>query len=270
MGEPIKLCAGGWGFREMEMPAYFAAAAGLGFRWAEMNLTDLPAARHLPVQPTRAQLDAMADAERAAGVKVVCFCGGSDFTQEDPAAVAADVAQVGRYVDMAADYGVEFVRVFAGWTEFADLRADSYARCAAALAEVGAHAADKGVTICLENHGGPAGTAAQVARLLTLADCPAVVSNFDGGNFAMAQEDPLSAYHVLRDRIGYTHWKDVRPAAGKLEYCALGDGITDWAPLVAALLADGYDGYWTMEYEEPADIADGMRKCIDVVTAAAR
>ena len=268
MPDTMKLCAGAWGFREMDIPAYFEAAARLGFRYVEMNLTDMAGTKHLPNHPTRAQLDAMADAERAAGVKVVCFCGGSDFTQADDEAVRADIELMREYVDLAADYGVEIVRVFAGWTEFADLRSDSPHRCAAALAEIGARAQDKGVLIGLENHGGPAGTAAQVLRLLTLADCPAVVSVFDGGNFAIHEEDPLAAYEVLRDRVGYTHWKDVRTVDGKLDYCALGDGITDWTPLVAALLAHGYDGYWTMEYEETHDVEAGMQKCIDVVTAA--
>ena len=267
MTTDIKLCAGGWGFREMDIPSYFEACAALGFRWVEMNLSDGPGTRHLSSRPSKADLEAMVRAEEAAGVKVVCFCAGSDFTQTDAKLVAEDVAQVKAYVDMAADCGVEIVRVFAGWTPFEQLRPADYERCGAALAQVGAYARDKGVLIALENHGGPAGTAAQVLRLLELADHANVKANFDGGNFAMSKEDPLAAYLVLRDRIGYTHWKDVRLADGGLEYCALGDGITDWQPVIRALLADGYDGYWTMEYEEPADVEAGTQRCLDVIAA---
>lgn len=267
MAKELKLCAGAWGFRMVEIPAYLDACARLGFRFAEMNLTDAPGTKHLSDAPARADLDAMAAAEKAAGVKIVCLCVGNDFTDAEGA--AASVAQVKGYVDIAADYGVEVVRVFAGWTPFEQLGTDSYGRCAAALAEVGEHARDKSVLIALENHGGPTATGAQVRRILELADHPNVQANFDGGNFAMSKEDPLAACQVLRGRIGYTHWKDVRAAGEELEYCALGDGITDWAPVVRALLADGYDGYWAMEYEEPADVEAGMRKCIDVVRAAA-
>ncbi len=269
MPNDLKLCAGAWGFREVEIPDYLAACGRLGFRYAEMNLTDAPGTRHLSPEPSRQDLDGMARAEQAAGVKVVCLCVGNDFTTPDPQAVKQSVARVKSYVDMAVDYGVEAIRVFAGWTPFESLRPDSYRRCAAALAEVGSHAQDKNVLIALENHGGPTATAAQVKHLLELADHPNVQANFDGGNFAKCKEDPLAAYGVLRGRIGYTHWKDVRVAGGELEYCALGDGITDWTPLVEAILADGYDGYWAMEYEEPADVEAGMQKCIDVVTAAA-
>jgi len=263
----LKLCAGAWGFRKVAIPAYLDACAALGFRYAEMNLTNAAGTKHLGEDFSGTALDAMAAAEKASGVKIVCLCGGSDFTEPEKA--AASVSQVSGYVDIAADYGIDAVRVFAGWTPFERLAPDSYDRCAAGLAEVGEHARGKSVLIALENHGGPTATGAQVRRILELADHPNVQANFDGGNFAMAKEDPLSAWLVLRGRIGYTHWKDVRVAGGKLEYCALGDGITDWAPLVRALLADGYAGYWAMEYEEPSDVEAGMRKCIDVVQAAA-
>jgi sugar phosphate isomerase/epimerase len=262
------LCAGAWGFREIAISPYLSACAKLGFQFAEMNLTDAAGTQHLSSEPSKSDLDAMALAERAAGVKVVCFCAGNDFTGNIKA-VKKDVASINTYVDMAVDYGVEVIRVFAGWTPFEALRTEHYQRCAAALAEVGAYAQDQNVLIALENHGGATATGAQVRRLIQLAGYPSVRANFDGGNFAMCKEDPLSAYLVLKDLIGYTHWKDVRLAGEELEYCALGDGITDWTPLVQALLTDGYNGYWTMEYEEPADVEEGMQKCIDVITNAA-
>lgn len=269
MSKDIKLVAGGWGFREVAIDAYLEACARLGFRWAEMNLTDAPGTKHLSPTPSPADLAAMARAEEDAGVKVVCLCVGNDFTDSDPDRVRRSVAEVRSYVDIAADCGAQVVRVFAGWAPFEELRTEHYRRCGEALAEVGGYGQDKGVLIALENHGGPTATAAQVLRLLELADHPNVMANYDGGNFAHSREDPLAAYRVLAGRIGYTHWKDVRVVDGELEYCALGDGISDWPPVVWALLADGYDGYWAMEYEEPADVEAGMRKCIQAVTAAA-
>ncbi|MBN1674788.1 MAG: sugar phosphate isomerase/epimerase [Kiritimatiellae bacterium] len=265
----LKLCAGAWGFREIEIPAYLEACARLGFPYAEMNLGDNPAVKHLATLPDTGALSAMAEAEQASGVKVVCFCVGNDFTKPDQTKLGEDIARLKKQIDIAGDGGVEVIRVFAGFTPFESLNEDSYRRCADALAVVGQHGQDKGVLVALENHGGPTATGAQVRRLLEMANHPNVKANYDGGNFAHCREDPLSAYLVLRGRIGYTHWKDVRIVDGQLEYCALGDGVTDWAPVVRALIEDGYDGYWTMEYEEPSDVETGMRKCIDVVTQAA-
>lgn len=162
------------------------------------------------------------------------------------------------------------VRVFAGWDRFETLTTAKYERCAAALRACGEHAAGTHVLIALENHGGPTATAAQVLRILNLCNHPKVMANYDGGNFAHCCEDPLAAYQVLRGRIAYTHWKDVWVREGALHYCALGDGITDWTPVVQALIADGYDGYWTIEYEEPSDVEEGTRKCLAVLREAAR
>jgi len=261
MSKELKLCAGAWGFREREISEYLDACRRLGFRFAEMNLTDSPGAKHLPPKPSRSQLAAMARAEEAAGVKVVCLCPGNDFTASDPDELRASIADAKANVDVAADCGAQVVRVFGGWAPFGALSDGTYQRCAGALAETGEYAQEKGVLVALENHGGIAATGAQVRRLLELADHPNVKANYDGGNFAKDREDPLSAYLVLRDRVGYTHWKDVRIEERELAYCALGDGITNWAPVVAALLQDAYDGYWTMEYEEPSDVEEGMKKC---------
>lgn len=266
MSDALKLCAGAWGFRQMEIPAYLDACAELGFPCAEMNVSDDPQVCHLRPTNRPEVLDAMAKAERQSGVKVVCLCAGNDFTGDDPS-VRRSIEAVKGQIDLAADVGAEVIRVFAGWTAFEQMRDQTYRRCGEALCEVGEYGQGKGVLVALENHGGPAGTAAQVRRILELTGHANVKANYDGGNFAFCREDPLGAYEVLREWVGYTHWKDVIFVDGRPEYCALGDGITDWAPVVRALLRDGYQGYWTMEYEEPSDIDVGMRKCIDVVTA---
>lgn len=91
-------------------------------------------------------------------------------------------------------------------------------------------------------HSGPG-----VRRILELASHANVKGNYDGGNFAFCKEDPLAAYEVLRKWGGYRHWKDVVFVDGQPKYCALGDGITDWAPggprpaaeRLSGLLGDG-------------------------------
>jgi len=268
MSDSLKLCAGAWGFRLVEIPAYLDACAKLGFRFAEMNLTNAKGTKHLSSSPVPKDLKAMAQAEKASGVKIVCFCVGNDFTNPDPEKVERDVAQVKSWIDLASESGVETLRLFAGFSSFESLQNKSYEQCAAKLAEVGAYGQEKNVLIVVENHGGPAATGAQVKRILELANHSNVKANYDGGNFAYYKEDPLAAYQVLRGQIGYTHWKDVQFKEGKPYYCALGDGITDWRPVVQALLKDGFDGYWAMEYEEPNDVEAGMRKCIKVVQEA--
>ncbi|MFO7956087.1 MAG: TIM barrel protein, partial [Candidatus Brocadiia bacterium] len=121
----------------------------------------------------------------------------------------------------------------------------------------------KGVRVALENHGGLSSTGAEMLRLLDLADHPNVFANYDGGNFALHGEDPVSAYLLLRGDIGYTHWKGVCANGDELTACALGEGIIDWTPVVNGLLADAYDGYWTLELPEGEGMEAALKRSME-------
>ena len=71
--------------------------------------------------------------------------------------------------------------------------------------------------------------------------------------------DALSGLLVTCDLINYSHWKDVLYEDGEPEYCAVGDGVIDWQPVVDHLIASGFDGYWAIEYEAIEDIERGTR-----------
>lgn len=264
----LKLACGAWGFREYNLEQLCLAAKRLGLNWVEINATASPQIDHLPQVPGPDDIKRMQDAAAAAGVGVCGWCASNNFTGGSDADLRASIDLIKRTIDAAAAASVPVVRVFAGWDKFETLTTAKYARCAAALRECGQHAEGTGVIVALENHGGPTATAAQVLRLLTECDHPCVLANYDGGNFAHSREDPLAAYMVLRGRIGYTHWKDVRVVDGELHYTCLKQGLSDWAPVVRAMVADGYDGFWTIEYEEPADVEDGTLRCVEVIRAA--
>ncbi len=264
----VKLALGAWGYREYSLEQMCDAAKRLGLGYVEINCTGSDKIDHLPEVPGPAELARMKAAAEAAGVQVCGWCASNNFTVDDAAARQAGVDMIKRTIDAAQAGGVPVVRVFAGWDGFASLGARKYEQCAAALRECGRHAEGTDVLVALENHGGPTATAAQVLRILDLVDHPQVQANFDGGNFAHCMEDPLAAYRVLRGRIGYTHWKDVKSVDGKLEYTDLENGLSEWAPVVHAMLADGYDGFWVIEYEEVADVEEGTMRCVKVVRDA--
>jgi sugar phosphate isomerase/epimerase len=253
----------------MTAEEYFAASRELGCRYVEINVGRPPNVRHAGIDFTDAEVAALKEKAARAGVQMVAATLSNDFTTADLARLRDQIETTARAATVAARCGAEVVRVFAGWTPFEKLTTATYERCAASLRELGERCAALGVLVAVENHGGITATAAQVRRLLELADHPNVKANYDGGNFAHAKEDPLAAWNVLHDRAGYAHFKDVRPQDGALHYCALGDGISDWPPVVQAMLRDGYAGYWTIEYEEPEDCVEGTRKCIDVLRRAA-
>jgi sugar phosphate isomerase/epimerase len=93
-----------------------------------------------------------------------------------------------------------------------------------------AYAAERGITIALENYARtPGGTLAEVRR--TLAGIPALRTNVDIGNYTNHGEDVPGAIRALGDRVVSAHLKD----QGTRGAVALGEGDLPLAPILAAL-----------------------------------
>ncbi len=259
----VKFACAAWGFREMSLPEYFEAAQGLGLDFVEVNVSpNTP--KHLTYDATDAEIEVMVRRAADAGVTVVALAGGNDFAADD---VAVEVAKVKRQIDMTAAVGAEVLRTFAGWVGASQFTDATFHRIAAALEQAGEYAASQGVAVAMENHGGITATGAQCRRLLAEAANGMPVTtmakplglNYDPANFRHAGEDALAALTVTAPLINYSHWKDVRYEGDEPEYCAVGEGVIDWAPIVEGVLRSGFDGYWAIEYEEPSDIIRGTR-----------
>lgn len=267
----VKFACAAWGFREMSLAEYFAAARQLGLEFVEVNVSpNTP--KHLTYDATDAEVEQMVRLAADEGVTVVALAGGNNFAASD---VDAEIARVKRQIDMAALAGAEVLRIFAGWVSASQFTDATFQRISAALAAVGEYGAEQGVHVAMENHGGITATGAQCRRLLSEAAAGMPVSrmakplglNFDPANFRHAGEDALAALMVTGDLINYSHWKDVRYEGDTPEYCAVGEGVIDWAPIVQAVTRNGFDGYWAIEYENAADVVRGTRDSLEYLRA---
>ena len=54
-------------------------------------------------------------------------------------------------------------------------------------------------------------------------------------------------YDEVKGLVAHVHVKDMAERGGKLLTVAPGEGIIDWCGQLAALRADGYDGFITVE-----------------------
>ena len=90
----------------------------------------------------------------------------------------------------------------------------------------------------------------------------------DTGHFIRANQDPVEACHVFKDRLHGVHFKDFKKTGDKYQDCVLGDGELDVDALVKTLLEMKYQGPLSLEYEggEPVE---SSRKCLDRVRQAA-
>lgn len=259
----MKVACAAWGFREMKLDEYFEAVRALGIPFVEVNCTQ-SVPKHLSPKATPEEAKQISELAQSLGVKVVALAASNDFTTENEASWRNHVEAVKYVVDLAEAAGAEVVRIFAGWTQKVDNAA--FERAARGIREVGEYAEAKGIAIAVENHGGITATGEQCAKLLGLVgELPNVGLNYDPANFAYYGEDPLHALKAIGKRVAYCHLKDVRRTPdGKPEYCAVGDGEINWAPIFEELRSF-YVGYLAVEYERSEDVVDGTKRSLETI-----
>jgi sugar phosphate isomerase/epimerase len=109
-------------------------------------------------------------------------------------------------------------------------------------------ASASGIRLMIENEDGFwADTGARTAEMVRAVDHPALGINWDPGNAFFADDDPYpTGYEAVRGRLQHVHFKDaMRDTNGALHYVA--NGEIDWAGQIRALVADGYDGFISIE-----------------------
>jgi sugar phosphate isomerase/epimerase len=107
-------------------------------------------------------------------------------------------------VDIAAGLGARLLRVFSGAVPTSSVD-PAWARAGALIAS----AADRGLTVVLENYGKtPGHTLAEVCRTLDGIVSPALKTNIDVGNYFIHGQDIVAAIRALSPFVIYAHIKD--------------------------------------------------------------
>lgn len=171
---------------------------------------------------------------------------GSAYGFDDQPRIAA------RAMEVAGALGARIIRVFSYWRTVEPGKC--FDAAAEALEALAANAAPHGLIIALENeHACNAGTASEAAALLNLVPHPNLRLLWDPANAHVAGERPFpEGYAELpKDRIVNVHAKDCRLRGHTAEWCELGDGDIDWGGQLAALKADNYAGWISLETHWP-------------------
>lgn len=169
---------------------------------------------------------------------------------QDSADLAAAGGVLRSYIDLAHDLVSPLVRVFGGQIPAGESREAVEHRMADLLMSVADHAQAAGVTLCLETHDSFT-RGAEVARVLALANHPAVAALWDVHNQVRSGETARAALDALWPRIGYLHVKDsfLMPD-GQHQLCFLGAGDVPVAAVLTDLKSRGFAGYVVVEWEK--------------------
>jgi sugar phosphate isomerase/epimerase len=191
--------------------------------------------------------DAVAEVTARGGQRVWVVSGGwCDFFHEAPR-IDETMRSIDRQVAIGERLGTRMLRLF-----FGRLARDAYdARRAEVVAGNLRRLSDRhqDTRFVFENHDG-ATLVPEVCRdILARVDRPNIRMNFDPINFAHAGVDPDAAATTVQPFVAHMHLKGL----DRLGFCEFGTGDVDLTPLLQRLLAEGYTGDFTVEYEGPFD-----------------
>lgn len=159
----------------------------------------------------------------------------------------AAITEAKEAVDIAARLGIPYIRVFGN--KLLGEESACYARVIGGIRTVCRYAEAKKVGVLLEVHG----DYITAARLSPITDALSAEKAF-GLIWDVAHShrgegcDFLPFYRAMRGYIRHVHLKDVRDSDGAL--VLPGEGDIPIREIAETLLLDGYDGYFSLEWEK--------------------
>ena len=212
---------------------------------------------------TLAQIQA---ASTRTGIPISGICMGAKFAFVDDAERRAQIDQVKRQVELCNRLEVGFLRhdVVLWSHRLTDTAAfeSVFPAIVDACHEIATFAATQGVTTSVEDHGFFMNGSDRIKRLLHAVNQPNFRFTVDVGNFLCVDEDALVATRASLADASFVHLKDfyvrrTSPGPGWLETLGgrfirgsvFGFGDLETEKIVQAVVASGYDGFVSLEYE---------------------
>jgi sugar phosphate isomerase/epimerase len=113
-----------------------------------------------------------------------------------------------------------------------------------------------GIHVAIEPHQEITRRTDGLLRVATLVDSPSLRINYDTGNAFLGGEDPYEGLRATLPLLFHIHAKDISIQQADAERglvtgtpvgCACGDGVIDWAKVVAILRKDEWSGVLSVE-----------------------
>jgi len=117
-----------------------------------------------------------------------------------------------------------------------------------------------GIFVGLEPHQSITKTTEGLLRIHGLVKSPFFKINYDTGNAHLGGEDPYKGLETVKEWLIHVHAKDISyeqsdaergAVTGTAVGCACGDGVIDWARVIAILRATNFDGVLSVECGTP-------------------
>jgi sugar phosphate isomerase/epimerase len=175
-------------------------------------------------------------------------------------------------MERASILGTDKIRVFAfTYRNGEQPEAKAYPRIAELLREASRRAKQRGMRLALENVGQSyVWTGEQAGKVLKMVPDTNFGLTWDPNNAGQAGERsfPDGYKHLDPARIFHVHLRDFKKAAsGKIEWCAVGEGMMDNLGQIRKLRKDGANCSYTLEthWKSPQGKAHATRKSLEAL-----
>jgi sugar phosphate isomerase/epimerase len=182
----------------------------------------------------------------------------TEMCQPDPTRRAAEIVNIKKWVDATELLGASHIRVFGGNLPPGATDAQGVEWTAETMKQACDYAAQKGITLGIESHGGITSTAANILAILKRVDHPYAGCNLDIGHFV---GDPYPQIESLVPYATHTH---IKTESGRERQSLDLDRI--WQMFAKG----GYQGFMSVEYEGEEEPATGVPKLITTVKMLCR
>ncbi|HEU0293160.1 MAG TPA: sugar phosphate isomerase/epimerase family protein [Anaerolineales bacterium] len=185
-----------------------------------------------------------------AGLMSLAVTAYTSFVSDSAGERQANVDELRRYAELAAELGANYVRAFLGeLPEGTDLDSSMYERISDCLNIASVYANSVGVKIAVEPHDDFVHSSA-VAPVLNRSGSPHVLRViWDIGNAFAAGEAPTESFELLKDHLAYVQVKDGKGREPDWRLCPLGQGDVPLNQAFELLLENDYQGAFSVEWE---------------------
>jgi sugar phosphate isomerase/epimerase len=224
------------------------AAERYGYEAIEWRLADGEIITTATPEPVRRRLRAVPAAH---GISIACLDTSCRMVQPTAQKRIQVIEEARQMIDLAAELGTPFIRVFGGALPEGSSRAEIIEPTAEVLRTIGTYAAEHTVTVTIETHDAWSHST-DVLQLLEAVASPTVKVLWDIHHTYRMGEAPTQSVAMLGSAIAYVHAKDGRPnqTAEGWELCLINEGIVPLREACSALKQNGYDGYLSLEWEK--------------------
>jgi len=189
----------------------------------------------------------------AAGLAISDLGSSAQMHEPDPGKRAKYMDEARRFIDLAHQMRVPYVRVFPNQFVPGEDKHVTFARISDGLHQLGEYARPAGVVVILESHG-EFRSAENLLPVIEGAKSKNVAFLWDAHHTCVDGEKPADTYAQLGKYTRHTHLKDSVPVPGKSKddrrYVLTGTGEIPIKETVRVLASNGYKGYYCFEWEK--------------------